>query len=306
MMNKNYVPLIVMMVIAATASLLAPFIQPLAATRLDKFHYLPLQVSGYQLEKPSEHKPPAWLWPAKGFGRLIQYQHVDTALRQGDFWYYDWTARCQDRHQVPIISMDFTPTLWQCNDGRPLLLLNEPEQINLTPEEVAWRIALTDVEWRGEVYCCGTLAHELGYLAAIVATYEAEFGPWPVDHLGWAVHVYSNRAVWTPTINDPTLVPRAIQDVDALRQYLVDHKLYGRGIIITEYGVLSAHGPTLGWHWPLDLVGAFNAYQRELKMHPYVKTAAWFSSYYPPLNASDLLWSDGRLTELGQLWLRLP
>ena len=250
----------------------------------------------------SPAEPPAtpWRWPAYGIGVPTQYPVDTTALfAERDYWYYDWSPRCLDR-QVPMVWRDVTSALWACNDGRPLLVLNEPDyvgQANLTPAQVAAR--LYEVRhWRGEIYCCGTAAHHLAYIAAVIDAYQAQYGAWPAA--GWHVHGYSNRAVWVKDIPDVKYVPGALADLDAFIAYVRGRGLLGRGVVVSEYGVLSRKD----WHIPAELVPAFRAYRAGLAQRPAVLATAWFSTYYLPLSASDLLYQDGRLTALGIEWRR--
>jgi hypothetical protein len=249
-----------------------------------------------------------WPWPRWGYGRPTQYTVSDAALRQGitAFWWYDWGPGCADARQVPMVWRNVTPALWACNDGRPVLVLNEPDvtgQADLTPAQAADRLhQVVAGGWRGEVWCCGTETWHLAYADAVVDSYSARYGSWPAT--GWHVHAYSNRAVWVADLEDAKkYVPRALLDLDAFTAHMRARGLLGRGVILSEYGALSAWYPHLGlWHQPAQLVDTFTMYADGFRQRPEVISAAWFSSYYVSLSASDLLWADGTLTELGQAW----
>ena len=125
----------------------------------------------------------AWTWNPHGFGRPIQHDVSDQALRQVPaFWWYNWGPWCDDNQQIPMLwNANSLDALRHCNDGRPVLVLNEPErpdQGNMSPELAAahlWLIVRSG--WHGEIWCCGTLAYDLDYLDAVVATYEKNYGP---------------------------------------------------------------------------------------------------------------------------------
>lgn len=249
-----------------------------------------------------------WPWPRWGFGQPSQETVSSAQLTAGitDYWWYAWWEGCGDTRQIPMVWRDVSPTLWRCNDGRPVLVLNEPDRVgqaDLTPEQAADRLhQVVAGGWRGEVWCCGTAVENLVYADAVVASYTSRFGEWPAT--GWHVHMYSNRAIWTRDLDDAKkYVPRALADLDAFIAHMRARGLLGRGIVLSEYGALSAWWPKANaWHSPAQLVPTFQMFANGLRQRKDVLAYAWFSSFYASLSASDLLWSDGRLTELGAAW----
>ncbi len=267
--------------------------------------WLPMIVQTYYV--PGQTLP-AWNWPKWGYGRPTQHDVSDAALRQGvtNFWWYDWGSHCLDDKQVPMVWRDISADLWLCNDGRPLLLLNEPDvtgQAELTPTEVADKLWIIATEgWYGEVWCCGTETWHLDYIDAVIDSYTTRYGVWPA--VGWHVHMYSNDAVWVSDLQDANkYVPLALAKLDTFITHMRARGLLGRGVVLTEYGALSAWWPNIQlWHSPAMLVPTFTTYADGIRQRPDVLAAAWFSSYYSSLSASDLLWSNSTLTELGTAW----
>lgn len=282
------------------------FLSPVPAARGVAFFPAGKRVA-FPLILVSGTRPP-WPWPRWGYGRPTQYAVSDAALRQGiaNFWWYDWSDRCLDDKQVPMVWRDVSPALWLCNDGRPLLLLNEPDRVgqaDLTPEQAADRLhQVISGGWKGEVWCCGTAVENLAYADAVVLSYTSRFGEWSAA--GWAVHAYSNQAEWVRDLDDAKkYVPRALADLDAFVAHMRARGLLGRGIVLSEYGALSAWWPQSdAWHSPKQLVPTFQMFADGLRKRKDVLAYGWFSSLYEPLSASDLLWSDGTLTELGAAW----
>ena len=272
---------------------------------LSRHTWLPMQMQSYAAPIQAQA---VWNWPCLGYGRPTQHNISDATLRQGitNFWWYDWTGRCLDDKQVPMVWRDISAELWSCNDGRPLFVLNEPDvagQAELTPAQAADRLwAITAEGWYGEVWCCGTEIWHLDYIDAVIASYTARYGAWPAT--GWHVHMYANDAVWVQDLQDSNkYVSRSFVELDAFIAYMRARGLLGRGIVLTEYGALSAWWPSIQlWHSPTQLVPTFTAYANGIRQRPEVVSAAWFSSYYQSLSASDLLWSNGSLTELGVAW----
>lgn len=86
-------------------------------------------------------------------------------------WEYDdipfvtWNSEhCHRRNFIPMVWRKKRPPD-ACQDGRVLLLFNEPEypsQANLTPA-VAAGIARGYQDWNGAVFCCGTLWLDRGW-----------------------------------------------------------------------------------------------------------------------------------------------
>lgn len=236
----------------------------------------------------------AWDWPQHGFG----WSEGDIAnLPEG--WYYRWGVGCGSAREVPLVYQTLTADLWRCNDGRPVLVTNEPErpeQANLTPEQVADLVRAVVVGgWDGEVWCCGTWADQIAYNDAVLDSYESRYGRWPAT--GWHIHAYSG-AEWTPDIARPERAQVAVKQVRTFGTHMRARDRLGRGLVISEYGVLSSRD----WHQPIDLLPAFTVYEIGFRATPDVLSWAWFSSRYHVFSSSDMLEADGRLTPLGWAW----
>ena len=253
--------------------------------------YLPLTpVGGY------------W-WPARGFGHPPEAWSVghEALIGERPVWFHDWWWDCgrwalDGAVYVPSVARAWHPEVLRCDDGRPLLVLNEPEdpnQANLSPARAAELLHTASLAWRrGEVWCCGTQVQHLGYARQLLAAYRAAYGEWPAA--GWHVHVYSQRAGRTYNATAVTDVVEGMAALDAFVAWAAGEGVLGRGVVISEYGVLSGLvvEPVL-----------METFERELDARPVVRSRAWFSVRYAPWAASDLVEEDGRLTELGRMWV---
>ena len=252
--------------------------------------------------------------PTHGVG--IPYEHTGlyaTLIYTPEipsFFIVDWWLDCSrwiDKAYYPMGWGGWDNRLLQCNDGRPLLMLNEPEhadQANLSPSDAAaqWYTALEN--WRGDVYCCGVMAQHVGYMRKIVDAYTSTYGALPA-RAKTHVHVYALDAngIWTKA----TGVDDAQRGVDALRDYLAYVDAVGLlrrgGVIISEYGSLD--GDTL----PADMLpvmqefeGAFRAFERAR-----VAGWAWFAINSDGLgtnsfSSSNLVAWEEQRTPLGDQW----
>ena len=236
--------------------------------------YLPtVPVSGYQ-------------WPARGFGHPPEawgISHV-ALVREQPIWYYDWWWDCtrwigEPGVYIPSVMRAWYQEVMACNDGRPLLVLNEPEeqgQADLTPEQAAAVLRqAAGSGWTGPIYCCGTQAAHLPYMQRLVTAYRAAYGAWPAD--GLHVHVY-----------------HGVGELDAFIEWADGAGVLGGGVVVSEFGYLTADQISI------DQMESLIA---EVEIMPQVLTSAWFSVHYAPWQSSDLLHADGTLTELGQAWI---
>lgn len=245
----------------------------------------------------------AWDWPAQGHSSTWNGPALSSPA-----WHYDWTATCAEPDHIPMVwSAGAEAAVGACNDGRPLLVLNEPErhdQANTPPDRAADLLHRVAGRWVGEIWCCGTDATALDYALAVVDSYQARYGAWPAT--GWHVHAYANSSLqrnargWIPDAEFRSLVApwraeATLQQVDAFAMTMRMRGVLGRGIILSEYGALSA----TYWHQPADLVPIYRAYRAGIARRPYIISAAWFAAYDRRFDASNLLTVDGRLTPLG-------
>jgi len=249
---------------------------------------------------------PVWRWPRKGVGVPTQYSAPTSQLTADidDYWWYDWTGQSRNSKHVPMAwGLGSLPATIPAsnNDGRPLLVLNEPDvvgQANCSPDQAADFFHIWSQVWKGELWPLGTLAHNLDYVIRTMNSYEFRYGSWPGT--GWAIHAYSNRAVWCLDLCQEYKLRIAVDDVRNFAAYMEGRGLLGRGIVISECGVLSAQY----WHTTAEVAPAVQYLYRELSALPYVRSVNWFSSYYAPCSSSDLVRLDGSLTECGQEWRR--
>ena len=246
---------------------------PRAVTAQGSRVYLPVTlVHGYQ-------------WPARGFGHPPEAWAVSHEALIGDapVWFYDWWWDCARWFNdaglyVPAVARAWYPQVMACNDGRPLLVLNEPEdaaQAGLTPEAAAAVLHEAAISgWSGPMYCCGTQAAHLPYMQRLLTAYRAAYGEWPAE--GLHVHVY-----------------HGVAELDAFMQWASGEGILGQGVVVSEFGYLTED--------PIS-VTQMTALTDEIEARPWVLTSAWFSVNYAPWRSSDLLTAGGALTELGAAW----
>lgn len=244
---------------------------PRAVTAQGSRVYLPLApVHGY-------------VWPSRGFGHSIWDISHAALIGEQPVWFHDWWWDCarwvNDRGvYVTSVARAWQPEVLSCNDGRPLLVLNEPEEVgqaDLTPEQAAWILhAAATSGWSGPIFCCGTQAAHLPYMRRLLTAYRAAYGTWPAD--GLHVHVY-----------------HGVAELDAFMQWAVDEGILGRGVVVSEFGYLTDD--------PISVM-QMRSLIAALEIRPQVLAHAWFSLNSPDWPSSNLLNADGTLTELGQAW----
>ncbi|NOZ48976.1 MAG: hypothetical protein GXP37_02870 [Chloroflexi bacterium] len=215
--------------------------------------------------------------------------------------WYNWWYECSDKKQLPMAGRpDLIPNIWGCNDGRPLLLLNEPDifdQANLTPMQTAEAVkTVMNGGWHGDVYCCGTFAVHTDYMLAVIRAYERMYGHWPITN--YHIHAYA-----IPTSNDEsqtTFMTRGEQTVQEVRDFISTLRQNGYlvdNVVISEYGGLSRKDVDS------NLMASLLIWQtEELRKIPEIRALLWFSTYYPYWWHNDLLNKDGSLTLVGKVW----
>lgn len=263
--------LLLLLLLSSLASCAQPM--PRAVTAQGSRVYLPLTLAhGY-------------VWPSRGFGHPPEAWAISHAALIGGapVWFYDWWWDCSRWLNdaglyVPSVARAWYPQVMACNDGRPLLVLNEPEEVGqaeLTPEAAAAVLHEAAASgWSGPIYCCGVQAAHIPYMRQVVAVYQSQYGAWPAD--GLHVHVYHGA--------------------DELAEFIAWARaqgVLGDGVVVSEYGRLTDEKLTSG---DLETLTA------QVLAVDGVLTAAWFSVNYPPWAASDLLTAGGALTELGEAW----
>jgi hypothetical protein len=189
-----------------------------------------------------------------------------------------------------------------CNDGRPLLFLNEPakaEQANISPAEAAnmfytmtrgadWPYQ----RWHGPIYVGNNLVEDQAWDAEFVRQFAASHNNGKPDIreiAGWGVHLYGNyeygekagdpSTVWTgdiPSAEIPAVVDRSMRLLD---KYLAQRKAEGNStsLVATEFGLLqSSH-----WHDPYTFYYTTTAafmeeYVRRFDVRPEIQAWHWF------------------------------
>lgn len=225
-------------------------------------------------------------WPARGFGHPPEAWSIghEALIGEAPVWFYDWWWDCarwlnDAGLYVPAVARAWYPAVMACNDGRPLLVLNEPEEIGqaeLTPEQAAAVLHAAAISgWSGPLYCCGTQAAHLPYMQRLLTAYQTAYGAWPAD--GLHVHVY-----------------HGVAELDAFAQWASGAGILGQGVVVSEFGYLTED--------PIS-VAQMTALTADVEARLWVLTSAWFSVHYAPWASSDLLRADGSLTELGAAWV---
>lgn len=292
-MRRMVIPALLVVCLAGCVSLPTPMAarSPLPQSEPYKV-YLPL----YKARVTS------WPWQSLGYGIANEWQQVQppTGALAG-LWWYDWTPRCNDAHQVQMVwggGAGEVQAARSCNDGRPLLILNEPErkdQANVAPAVAARLVNDLAQWWAGPLWCCGQNAAATDWTDEFVRLYHQQYGPLPLD--GWHVHAYTNDTLdgaWFGTVVDPARVEQVMRNADAF------HARYSGPMLLSECGVLTGDW----WHTPAQVAPVATAFRASLARRPYIVSAAWFSARAPSFHPSDLLELSGHLTDVGQAWLR--
>lgn len=244
------------------------------------------------------------VYPIHGYGNTMR---VTTNALSGSWWHNWGPGPCDDPLQMPMVfqsSSEVATAARLCNRSGWLLIANEPagtggDQSNLTPEVVAELVWQATQVWQGEIVCCNTFAAEWWYVDQVRTVYEAAhgIGSWPVRVYG--VHLYNNSGNWQSNVIATEYTDVAVAELDEFIKQAPD----GSRFLITEYGALSRWWPEYRvWHQPKDLVATFWRYEQAFRARPMLVGWAWFSSYDPRFNSSDLLTETGELTALGQAW----
>ena len=263
-------------------------------------------------------------WPAAGVAVPGAFRDDLPVLYRADgsgppIWFADWWLGCELYSEnglpygqglyrasyVPMVRRAWDPFALRCNDGRPLLVGNEPElagQDNMTPAAMASLLHTAIAQWRGPVWCCGVLVQHTGYMAQVIAEYRRLYGAWPPS-VGVHVHLYVMGPDGSPVISSLSDedVTRAQAALDAFLALLADNGLLARRVVISECCVLSnILTPAQVWSAArrmLDYAGD----------NPAVATVGWYAlrsrgAGLDEFAASDLV-TGGEINALGTAWL---
>ena len=286
----------------------------IAGAQMGGVAHLPAVLVDFGTIAPRQGASVAPLEARYGFGWPGQEADVSRlvgGLPEDAWWFYDWSPRCSAANQIPMVRRGVTAGLWDCNDGRDVLIANEPDgnggadQDNMAPCEVADLVHGVAPFWIGRVWCCGTYAQHLDYMLSVIGCYEDRYGPWEAAVYGWHVHGYSNGAAWSEDNHTPERVAIGVRYVTETADALAaDGHAFQDHILLSEYGVLSWWSEDLGvgWHRPEQMPAVWQAYERELAKEPRIAHLAWFSAAYARYSVSDLVRADGSLHPVGEAW----
>lgn len=232
-------------------------------------------------------------------------------------WWYNWSETPENSisNVYTNYGFEFVPMTWDERfnetklrdfltnhpETRYLLAFNEPnfiEQANLTPSQVAllWPILESiandfDLEIVGPaVNFCGNCVTENGTTYTDPFQYLDDFFEacpnCQVDHI--AIHSYMNT-------------------IEALSWYVNEFKRYNKPIWVTEFAGWESNGNINNVNDQIDyMVRAVDFLESDTNVFRY----AWFIgrrdggvTEYPYL---DLLGNDGELTELGEVYTKMP
>jgi hypothetical protein len=284
-----------------------------------------------------------WQWVRPGFSGRDAVKATNGIEK---YVYYSWAPVCDApaRHQIPMIwgKQNFYENKaglaklfnGPCNDGRPLLFLNEParpEQSNITPVEAAnmFYTMTRGVDWpyerwHGPIYAGNNLVEERSWDAEFVRQFAAlhNSGSTAIPEIaGWGVHVYGNyeygpamgdpNAPWTkdiPTAEIPGVVDRSMDQLDA---YVAERKAEGNpaSLAVTEFGLLQASA----WYNPpeyhyLTTAGFMEEYVKRFDERPEVQAWFWFIGAGAKdefLDVDLMVDRHGYLTHNGVKWREL-
>jgi len=262
-------------------------------------------------------------WPVAGFS--VMGLHRDKMpMFYGEssppMWFQDWWLGCelysengqpygQGRYHaayVPMIWRQWDDFALRCNDGRPLLVGNEPElveQANLTPTEMATLLHTAVSQWAGPIWCCGVMVQHIGYMSQVIAEYRRLYGAWP-PNVGVHAHLYVVGPDGSPVVTSvgDDDVARAQTAFDGFMALLAANGLLTRRVIVSECCVLSNTLSQAG------IMSAASRLVNHAKSNSSVATVAWFSVYSQGAPAgsefvsSDLVTGD-QVNNLGRAWL---
>lgn len=235
-------------------------------------------------------------------------------------WFGDWWLGCemysengqpygQGRYHaayVPTVWSEWDPFLLRCNDGRPVLIGNEPElasQANLTPTEMATLLRqVVTSGWTGPIYCCGVMVQHTAYMRSVVSEYRRLYGAWPPT-VRIHTHLYIVGLDGSPVITSvgDDDVMRAQAAFDEFMALLAANGLLVRRVVVSECCVLSN---VLS---QAEVLSAASRLVNHAMSNQNVATVAWFSIFSAgapagsEFRASDLV-TGSQVNALGRAW----
>lgn len=264
-------------------------------------------------------------WPQTGFSVMGTFRDKMPVFYTADgsgppMWFGDWWDGCRmyiengqvygqglyHASYVPMIWGEWDPLLLECNDGRPVLVGNEPElatQGDLTPTEMATLLrTVVTSGWSGPIWCCGVMVQHTAYMRAVVSEYRRLYGAWPLA-VGIHAHLYVTGPDGSPVItsvSDADVI-RAMSAFDEFIALLATNGLLGRRVVVSECCVLSN---VLS---QAEVWGAAERLVNHAMSNQNVATVAWFSIFSAgapagsEFRASDLV-TGSQVNALGRAW----
>lgn len=220
--------------------------------------------------------------------------------------FYNWAAYARD-----CVNPNFWPMVRgqaiqatmidACDDGRTLLVYNEPElgSFSATPTQAAIFVRYWSKTWSGPVACCGNFYSDGGgdltgvqWFIDFVKAYLSMYGELPqlsAIHL----HVYEHRTL----------------DMGDLKAWRIMADIWGWSIIVSESGTFPSDTYT-----PDEIAARLPGFLAEVEDTLQPDHLIWFSDYVKPwalggppqaawhnLNLTN---ADNTLTPVGEAWQR--
>ncbi len=216
-----------------------------------------------------------------GIGVPIQYTDPNIwAAQYPEIPFVTWrSSDCHHANNIPLVWRSELPEE-NCNDGRPLLLFNEPHskgQSNLTPRQAA-DFAMQHQDWEGPIYCCGAFWDDNGWewFQEFVALYEGRLD-------GIHIHTY----IWWDYNQGLRGWGERWRELANLNEW---------SIIISEWSALG--------------IDKHNAVQRNTEVLPMLEemlqpSMMFYFSWFYQLTNSDLTNGKGNLTPMGKWWMSM-
>lgn len=300
--------------------------------------YLPLAMKSFQWRMvgvaPYTGRSLAWYPPYSNYA---------------NYWYHTWSPDCYDpvdlsggyelQRHIPMVRSPnrdtslatFLSPAYQgsaCNDGRPVLVLNEPEeesQDNLVNNSQGVLDVIVQVankkasgSWKGPVYVGGIILRpqegnpnpngDVLLDDALALWAQSHGGSRVIPGVtGFHVHPYLNFMTgFNWLISDAARLNLVDGDVQLLRNFIAKRQGegYSGDTIVTEFGVLDRTA-VIGRR-DAHVKDIFDRYVQGFSTIPELKAWAWYSDDCPygtgqdAWDLSDLLYDSNHLTPVGE------
>jgi hypothetical protein len=269
------------------------------------------------------------VWANHGSG---PYTVLDDGVRAG---WYNWSGGCLGNNAyIPMVHGTSTPAEIaglmhsSCNDGRPLLIFNEPEradQDNTSPEDAVEVLhQVVEGGWRGQLYVGNVNLEQMEWLDQLVTIYSDRYGGYYASRyvpVQWGVHLYVNFQLpgWSLTadnLQDAALQAAVDRQAVLLDQFIARRQREGNStrFAVSEMGGLGRWGagdnPTL---ISQRMASLMRIYDTMLRARQAAGADAWFwySSYSGSAGTAwywpygNLIDEFGQVTPVGEEWQRL-